>query len=253
MPVARFGSVWLAAAAVALAPLALAPPALAQVPTGAPERVGEAGARAHFDRSLELYRAGQYALALEELRAAATLDPGGKDLFFNLALVHEKLGELEQAIAALERFRELESDRVERERAQLTIDRLRGAQRATPQPPAAVVPAVPCPEPSPPAAHAGGPNPVLIGAAATSIVALVVGAVFGVKALSDDVAGERTSTSLSLSQLRQRARRAEQEALVADVAFAVAAASATTFVGVWLMTPSESSSRGAGLSWHGRF
>jgi tetratricopeptide (TPR) repeat protein len=250
MLVARFGSAWLAALALGLA---LAPPGAAQVPVGTPERVGEAGARAHFDRALELYRAGQYAPARDELKAAAALDPGGKDLFFNLALVQEKLGEFEQAIAALERFRELESDAAERERAQLTIERLRGAQRATVLPPAAVVPAVPCPEPSPPAAQASGPNPVLIGAAATSIVALVVGTVFGVKALSDDVAGERTSRSLSLSQLRERARRAEQEALVADVAFAVAAASATTFVGVWLMTPSESWARGAGLSWAGRF
>jgi tetratricopeptide (TPR) repeat protein len=248
MPVVRFASAWLAAALVALA---LAPPAFAQVPVRAPERVGQVGARAHFDRALELYRAGQYAPARDELKAAAALDPGGKDLFFNLALVQEKLGELEQAIAALERFRELESDAAERERAELTIERLRGAQRATPEPPMAVVPAVPCPEPA--AAQADGPNPVLIGAAATSIVALVVGTVFGVKALSDDIAGERTSTALSLSQLRQRARRAEQEALVADVAFAVAAASATTFVGVWLMTPTESWARGAGLNWGGRF
>lgn len=235
--------------------LALAAPAHAQVPASPPERVGQVGARAHFDRALELYRAGQYAPARDELKAAAALDPEGKDLFFNLALVQEKLGELEQAIAALERFRELESDAAERERARLTIERLRGAQQAAPLRPVAtaVVPAAPCPTPPPPAAQPRAPNPVLIGSAATAIVALAVGTVFGIKALSDDVGGESTSTSLSLAQLRERARRAEQAALVADVAFAVAAASATTFVGVWLLTPRESGPRGGGLSWGGRF
>jgi tetratricopeptide (TPR) repeat protein len=249
----------MAALAGAALALALAAPAAAQVPARPPEQTGAVGARAHFDRALELYRAGQYAPARDELKAAAALDPGGKDLFFNLALVQEKLGELEQAIAALERFRELERDATERERARLTIERLRGAQQAASEQPAAAVPsapAAPCPEPPAPAAPPSGPNPVLIGTAATSIVALMVGTVFGIKALSDDVADEGTSSSLPVTQLRQRARRAEQEALVADIAFAVAAASATTFVGVWLLTPTQSrarAARGAGLSWGGRF
>ena len=88
-------------------------------PAAAPESP-EAGARQHFDRALELYRAGHYAEALEQLKAAAKLDPDGKDLFFNLALVHEKLGQVPDAIAALSRFRELETDATERERADIT-------------------------------------------------------------------------------------------------------------------------------------
>lgn len=230
--------------------LAFPAPAAAQMPTHATETAGEAGPHAHFERALELYRAGQYARARDELEAAAALDPGGKDLFFNLALVQEKLGELEQAIAALERFSELESDPAERERARLTIERLRGAQQAGAAQPSLASEA-PCPEPVAP--PPSGPDPVLIGSAATSIVALVVGTVFGVKALADDVADERTSASLSVTQLRERARRAEREALVADVAFAVAAASATTFACVWLLAPADASARGAGLSWVGRF
>ena len=227
--------------------LALTPArAEAQVPARAPERAGEASARSHFDRALELYRAGQYAHARDELEAAAKLDPEGKDLFFNLALVEEKLGRLERAIAALERFRELEQEPTERERARLTIERLRGAQQAQ-------AAAAPCPEPAaPPPAAPRGPNPVLIGAASISVVALVVGAVFGVKALGDDVSDERTSSSLAIGQLRERARRAEREALVADVAFAVAAASAGTFACVWLLTPSEPAA-GGGVAWVGRF
>jgi len=225
-------------------------PGAAQVPGPAPEaappEARDTDARKHFDRALELYRAGRYAAALEPLRKAAELDPNGKDLFFNLALVHEKLGQLPQAIAALERFRELEPDEVERERARVTIERLKGAEAAAP---------VPRPEPVCPvsgspveAAPAGKPTALLLGAASVAAVSLIVGAVFGVKALSDDIGQTGTSASRSLGQLRERGRRAEREALVADVAFAVSAASAGTFAGVWLLSPAEPHQRAAGIT-----
>ncbi len=217
----------------------------AQVPIRAaetPEESAEEGARRHFDRALELYRAGRYVEALEQLESAAKLDPDGKDLFFNLALVHEKLGQLPHAVAALERFRELETDGVERERARLAIERLRGAAVAA----QAKRPA-PCPEPPLPA-PAHPPNAVLIGTAAVAVVSLVVGAVFGAKALSDDIGNTGTSPSLSLAQLRERGRRAEREALVADLAFAVGAASAGTFAGVWWLSPADPGQRAAGIT-----
>jgi len=217
----------------------------------APVENGEAGARPHFDRALELYRSGRYAEALEQLEQAAQLDPEGQDLFFNLALVHEKLGQLPQAIAALERFRELETDEDERERARLSIERLRGAVQAAEVAPR---PSAPCPEP-PPAAPpiAKSPNAVLIGTGSLAVVSLVVGAVFGAKALSDDVSGARTSGSLSVTALHERAQRAEREALVADVAFALATASTATFAGVWLLSPGDPAKRAAGLTLRGYF
>jgi len=214
---------------------------------------GEAGARKHFDRALELYRAGRYADALTELERAAALDPNGKDLFFNLALVHEKLGQLPEAIAALERFRELETDRSERERARIAIERLRGAEQTAEAAPAA--PSAPCVrEPAPPSSPSARrePNPVLIGAGAVAAVSFLVGTVFGLKAWSDDVHGEQTSAKLPINRLHDRARRAEREALVADVAFAVSAASAATFVGVWLLSPREPA-RGAAITLQGYF
>jgi tetratricopeptide (TPR) repeat protein len=229
--------------------------ALAQVPVSdGRSETGEVGARKHFERSLELYRAGRYAAALSELEQAAELDPNGKDLFFNLALVHEKLGQLPDAIRALERFRELETDHAERERARLTIERLRGAEQAgevVAAPGAArqtcvEAPVIAAPPPPP------GPNPVLLGAASIAAVSLVVGTVFGIKAWSDDVKDAETSDVLPINQLKERARRSERAALVADVAFAVSAASAATFVGVWLLTPREPA-RGAGVTLRGYF
>jgi hypothetical protein len=80
------------------------------------------------------------------------------------------------------------------------------------------------------------------------VVSLVVGAVFGAKALSDDVGGTGTSSTLSLGQLRERGRRSAREALVADIAFAIGAASAGTFAGVWLLSPTEPARRTAGIT-----
>jgi hypothetical protein len=97
---------------------------------------------------------------------------------------------------------------------------------------------------------------VLIGAASVAVVSLVVGSVFGLKALSDDVSDAGTSESVSVEQLRARGRRAEREALVADVALALGLASSATFVSVWLLTPREpagSAARGGGITLRGYF
>jgi tetratricopeptide (TPR) repeat protein len=242
-------------AALVGAVTSMAAPAAAQLPTtSGPVEAGDVGARKHFERALELYRSGRYAEALPELEQAAELDPHGKDLFFNLSLVHEKLGQLPEAVAALERFRELETDPKERERARLSIERLRGAEQAKS---ATLTPPPPCPEPAPAppvaAATPAGPNPVLIGAASLAAVSVIVGSVFGAKALSDDVSDSSTSASFSAADLRERGRRAEREALVADLAFAVALASGATFAGVWVLTPSEPRTRAAGFTLRGYF
>ncbi len=228
----------------------------AQVPTMAPPPgKDEEGAQKYFDRSLELYRSGRYTEALEQLRRAAELDPDGKDLFFNLSLVHEKLGELPAAITAMERFQQLETDPKERERARIIIERLRGAEaagRAARRAPA------PCAAPeeaaAPPKAPPRAANPLLIGAASVAAASLLVGTVFGLKALADDVSDERTSDSLSVEQLRERGRRAAREALVADIALALGLASTATFVSLWLLTPQEpSAAHGAGVTLRGYF
>jgi tetratricopeptide (TPR) repeat protein len=238
------------AAFVALAgssPLTVSP-AFAQVPTSQTEAVSpaEGGAQRHFDQALNQYRAGHYSAALASLREAIKLDPDGKDLFFNLAMVHEKLGQLPEAIAAWERFGQLETDPAELERARLTIERLHGAEGELMRP----APAAPCPKPPPARAplESRGPNPVLVGAASVAVVSLLLGTVFGVKALSDDVSDTSTGRLLSATQLRERGRRAAREALIADVAFGVAAASAGTFACVWLFSPGDPAARAAGVT-----
>lgn len=227
---------------------------MAQEPAAAEGKEG--GARRHFERALELYRAGHYTEALPELERAAELDPGGKDLFFNLALVHEKLGQLPGAIADWSRFLELETDAAEKERARLTIERLRGALAAGQAPKPVTTATEPCPiqpAPSSMSERRAAPSPVLIGAASLAAVSFVVGSIFGIKALNEDAGETPTSPELPVSRLRERARRAERDALVADVAFALGAASTATFVTLWWLSPREPATRAAGVTLRGEF
>jgi tetratricopeptide (TPR) repeat protein len=193
-----------------LAPASLAP-ATPVSPAPAPRMltdgsVSPAQAAEHFERALAWYRAGQYRRALEELEAALERDPGGKDLLFNLALVQEKLGDLAGAIASLARFQSLEKDPKELERASQTIARLRGAQAellaGTARPP---VPAL-LPEPCPTPRVRGKFDGWVIGTGSLALASLLVGTVFGVRALSLDAADEQS--------------RARDAAIIADVALA---------------------------------
>jgi tetratricopeptide (TPR) repeat protein len=89
------------------------------------------------------YRAGRYREAIADLERALTLDPGSATLIFNLARVHELLGEIDNAILYYTQYLQVltpEQDE-ERERVEETIGRLRGARdtvrtQAPPEPPA---------------------------------------------------------------------------------------------------------------------
>lgn len=198
--------------------------------TAAPER---AVARVHFESALALYRAGKYRRAVAELQAALDRDPTGKDLVYNLALVEEKLGDFAGAIQSLQRFQSMETDPVELERAAQTLQRLEGARvELTPVlPPARPIAPIPCPiRPT-----RGRWDGWVIGSGGLAVAALLVGTVFGARALTLDPSGESTGPSVSAADLRSRGDRARAAAAVADVAFATSvlagAASATLYFG----------------------
>ena len=65
----------------------------------------QAAARPRFERALALYRQGDYRAAVAELKLALELDPSGKDLYFNLAMVQERLGEPEDALDSWRHYR----------------------------------------------------------------------------------------------------------------------------------------------------
>lgn len=85
----------------------------------------------------EHFEAGRYREAIDDLERALTLDPGSATLVYNLARVHELLGELEPSISYYASYLRLlpQSETEERSRVQETIGRLRGARTQVGPPP----------------------------------------------------------------------------------------------------------------------
>lgn len=104
----------------------LAPPAEAQDDTHEPP----AEAIQFFESGRAHYEAGRYQEASVDLERALQLDPSSTTLIFNLARIYELLGELDKAVAFAEKYLELlpEDMLEERERAESTLRRVRGAQ-----------------------------------------------------------------------------------------------------------------------------
>src|SRR5271170_3834692 len=118
------------AVGLVLALLVRAVPAAAQPPpaanAGTPEAVAEA--RVHFAKGKELYQAGAYREAIAELEAARALDPKAKDLVFNLGVIHEKLGDINDALRFLRLYTQMDLEPAEQARAETYIKRLEGAK-----------------------------------------------------------------------------------------------------------------------------
>ena len=199
--------------------------ARAQPRQSAPSRRELDEARQHFETALKSYSEGRYRAAIDELQKARRLDPRGKDLVYNLALVHEKLGELATALAYFDQYLAMETDENERARTKASIVRLRGAMReaerehAEPPSKATLPPFAP-----PPAMQ--GRRGVLDGwvwaSGGLALTALLVGTVLGVRALAlDPGQGEATGSGRSVDDVRDDSHRAHRSAVAADIAFAI--------------------------------
>lgn len=118
---------------------------------------GKAAVKAHMDRAAKAHKAGDYALALDELRAAYAIDPQPK-LLYAIAQVHAKLDDCTKAIEYYEQFIAATPDKNKQTVAHQAIDacKQRLATEPTPEP-AAAEPA-PQPEPEPPPAPVDEPH-----------------------------------------------------------------------------------------------
>lgn len=83
---------------------------------------------AHYERGRVHYASGRYRAAIAELEAALQLNPNLTDLDYNLGLVYERLGRLDDALRAYQRYERSTTDQVERERTQRIIARIVGAR-----------------------------------------------------------------------------------------------------------------------------
>jgi hypothetical protein len=191
-------------------------------------------ARRHFESGRALYGQGAYREALAELQAAHALDPSAKDLVFNLGVVEEKLGDIDEALRWFHTYTTMTLTPPERERAQAYVRRLEGARREFEAPPPGAeggAPALPetspvesePPDGAPPPPH-GRLDAATIAAGSVAGAALVFGVVVGVKALFDRPTHFVTGVDGSYSDLLDRVHTAHTEAVAADVGFGVAGA-----------------------------
>jgi tetratricopeptide (TPR) repeat protein len=135
------------------------------------------GARVHFDRGLEHYRAGRFAEALRELRRAYDLDPRPEALY-SLGQAARELGDCEAATGYFRAFlrtspppRQVEATRVQIARCER--ERIHAAER---QPP----PVVTVTKPEPPAPRR---RPIFLTAAVlVDVISVQVGGEVGVGA-----------------------------------------------------------------------
>lgn len=178
-------------------------------------------ARKHFDAALADYRDGAYREAIGELDQAITLDPHGKDLVYNRALVYEKLGDMDRAIAGYRRYVEMETNRSDVAHAQAIIRRLEGARREVHK----------AERDSAPDRHSspGRLDGWVVGAGAVAVAAAALGTFFGVRALvTQPSADAGTGGGTSYADVQAEQERAHGFAVVADVSFVVALASGAT-------------------------
>src|SRR5262245_48236979 len=173
------------ASCVALAPIAAA----AQEPP--PE------AREYYERGQALYEQGRYREAIEELERAYTLDPGGTILLYNIGLIYEKLGEIDQALDHYRRYLRHELPADERARVEGMVHRLEGARTqlghedvSEPAPPPPSSP----PPPPPSAREYGRADALFFVAAGGAAAGVIAGAVLGVLALGSDSDAESLVT-----------------------------------------------------------
>ncbi|HEY2515034.1 MAG TPA: tetratricopeptide repeat protein, partial [Polyangiaceae bacterium] len=220
---------WLLLAALPSSLLSLPSAAFGAEPAKTPSAEAAAEAHQHADRAHELYGQGAYRESIAELEAALKLDPNGKGLVFNLGVVHEKLGDIDDALRYFQRYELMDLDAAERAKADAYVKRLQGARKEVEKTPEAT-PAPPPPPPPPPPQRAPEPpahgkiDGWTVGAGVLALGGYAVGTIFGVEALRDKPkSGTMTTGTLGYQHLQSAVDTAHREAIVSDVAFATAA------------------------------
>lgn len=193
-----------------------------------------------YQQGRELYQQGRYRDALVAMQRAAALDPTSANLAYNVARVHELLGEIDEAIRSYQRYLDLlpQSEEEERARVRGIMRRLDGARRElTPQ-----HPTEPEPETEPGSAlRAPESVPIVVRehgvadgwfftTAGTGVLALIGGTICGIHAMSlqTDASNFVVGRDGSLSQHDAIVSNSNSFALLADIGIFAGAALALT-------------------------
>ncbi len=225
--------------------LCVARGAAAEPPSGSAPRPGSGSAprpgtaaavklaAKHFRVALADYRDGAYREAITELDQAIALDPHGKDLVYNRALVYEKLGDIDRAITEYQRYARMETDRHEIARARAIVRRLEGARREVEG--GATRASAPDRQTDAASRH-GRMDGWVIGAGGVAIVAAAIGSFFGIRALATEPSADAsTGGGTSYADVQADAERAHGFAVVADISFAIALASGASAGALYML------------------
>jgi len=214
-----------------------------------PSRAPPSEALEHYNRGRAHYQAGRYREAVVELERALKLDPGSPNLVYNLARVHELLGDIEQSIGYYERYRNMlpPSESEERQRVAGAIERLRGAKQHVVRP---------SEEPGSPLVvrmERGVADGAFWTLATFSLAALAAGAATGALALRE----ERQSRDFVLgvdgsdNERRDSAVRADRLAAASDGSLAVGGVGALTSILLYSLRSKPVVQPGLALGQHG--
>lgn len=193
-----------------------------------PTRTPPSEALEHYNKGRAHYQAGRYRQAVGELELALRLDPGSPNLLYNLARVHELLGDIEQSIGYYERYRSMlpPSETAEHQRVTGAIERLRGAKQHV---------AKPVQKPPPPVLvplERGVADGTFWTVATFSLAALAAGITTGTLAVREERAARDFVLGIDGDDEERRsiAQRADRLALASDGSLAAGAVGALTSV-----------------------
>ncbi len=191
-----------------------------------------------YVRGKALYHAGRYREALGELDLALSLDPMSPNLVYNVARLHELLGEFDEATTFYERYRSMlaPTDDEERKRVASIMLRLQGARtEATQEPVGPPTDAARNPRAEEPAR--GVADAIFWTAAGVAGAALVSGTALGLSALKSEKRVEAFVVGPDGSTARRRglAQRADRLAVGSDVLVSVGAILAVSSALLYLL------------------
>jgi tetratricopeptide (TPR) repeat protein len=211
--------------------------------------VNQAAAKRHFEKGRAYYAQGAYREAIGELEAAHALDPSSKHLVFNLGVVHEKLGDIDDALKYFKLYTTMDLTSQERDRADAYVKRLEGAKHEVEQAQSATPNATTSAPPPPtiPTVHERPPfgriDALTVTFAGFAVAALAVGVVMGVKAEHDKPPSPFiTGKNGTYADLVDRQANAHREAVLADIGFGVAGATAAVAAVLFFARPRTSAS-----------